>query len=124
LHRRFYCRKCPLAVAAELTDATVRSHASWCGNAFPLDSDGSIAIAKFPDEDRTPERDGLGKVALDLARAAKIAFRFRVLRMGDRHAACRGRFDRRGGARADKPRAMRCSKPAMVAQRSYSRSPR
>ena len=86
-----------------------------------LDSDGRIAIAKFPSESSdTWNVMAWEKVALDLARDAEIAVTdSTLLRVGDRHVLVVDRFDRRGRARVGYASAMTMLEASDGGQRSY-----
>ena len=89
--------------------------------AHVLDSDGRIAIAKFPSESSdTWNVMAWEKVALDLARDAEIAVPdSQLLRVGDRDVLVVDRFDRRGGARVGYASAMTMLEASDGNQRSY-----
>src|SRR5450755_59972 len=86
-----------------------------------LDSDGRIAIAKFPSESSdTWNVMAWEKVALDLARDAGITVPdSQLLRVGDRHVLVVDRFDRRGTARVGYASAMTMLEARDGDQRSY-----
>jgi serine/threonine-protein kinase HipA len=86
-----------------------------------LDSDGRVAIAKFPSESSdTWNVMAWEKVALDLARDAQIAVPdSQLLRVGDRNVLVVDRFDRRGGARVGYASAMTMLEASDGDQRSY-----
>jgi serine/threonine-protein kinase HipA len=89
--------------------------------AHVMDSDGRIAIAKFP----SPSSDTWNvmaweKVALDLARRAGIAVPdSRLIRIGDRTALIVDRFDRRGTDRIGYASAMTMLEASDGDHRSY-----
>jgi serine/threonine-protein kinase HipA len=89
--------------------------------AHVLDSDGRVAIAKFPSENSdTWNVMAWEKVALDLARDAEIVVPdSRLLRVGDRNVLVVDRFDRRGGARVGYASAMTMLEASDGDQRSY-----
>jgi serine/threonine-protein kinase HipA len=89
--------------------------------AHVLDSDGRIAIAKFPSESSdTWNVMAWEKVALDLARDAKITVPdSQLLRVADRNVLVVDRFDRRGGARVGYASAMTMLEASDGDQRSY-----
>ena len=89
--------------------------------AHVLDSDGRIAIAKFPSESLdTWNVMAWEKVALDLARDAGIAVPdSQLLRVGDRHVLIVDRFDRRGAVRVGYASAMTMLEARDGDQRSY-----
>jgi serine/threonine-protein kinase HipA len=89
--------------------------------AHVLDSDGRIAIAKFPSESSdTWNVMAWEKVALDLARDAKIAVPdSELLQVGDWHVLVVDRFDRRSGARVGYASAMTMLEASDGDQRSY-----
>ena len=89
--------------------------------AHVLDSDGRVAIAKFPSESSdTWNVMAWEKVALDLARDAEIAVPdSHLLRVGDRNVLVVDRFDRRGGARVGYASAMTMLEASDGDQRSY-----
>ncbi len=89
--------------------------------AHVLDSDGRVAIAKFPSEGSdTWNVMAWEKVALDLARDAQITVPdSQLLRMGERNVLVVDRFDRRGGARVGYASAMTMLEAMDGDQRSY-----
>ena len=89
--------------------------------AHVLDSDGRVAIAKFPSESSDIwDVMAWEKVALDLARDAEIAVPdSTLLRVGDRHVLVVDRFDRRGRARVGYASAMTMLEARDGDQRSY-----
>ena len=89
--------------------------------AHVLDSDGRVAIAKFPSESSdTWNVMAWEKVALDLARDAEIAVPdSQLLRVGDRNVLVVDRFDRRGRARVGYASAMTMLEASDGDQRSY-----
>ena len=89
--------------------------------AHVLDSDGRVAIAKFPSENSdTWDVMAWEKVALDLARDAEIAVPdSQLLRVRDRNVLVVDRFDRRGGVRVGYASAMTMLEASDGDQRSY-----
>ncbi len=89
--------------------------------AHVLDSDGRVAIAKFPSESSdTWNVMAWEKVALDLARDAEIAVPdSQLLRVGDRNVLVVDRFDRLGRARVGYASAMTMLEARDGDQRSY-----
>lgn len=85
------------------------------------DSTGHTAIAKFPSESSdTWDVMAWEKVALDLARDAKIAVpKSELIRIGDRYVLVVDRFDRRGSIRIGYVSAMTMLEASDGDQRSY-----
>jgi serine/threonine-protein kinase HipA len=102
-----------LRVGSSLGGARPKAHV--------MDSDGRIAIAKFPSAGSdTWNVMAWEKVALDLARAAGIGVPdSRLVRIGDRSVLIVDRFDRQGAARIGYASAMTMLEARDGDQRSY-----